>query len=99
MEANVEVLRKYRNLFCLGESREGVGDEKSESEQPLNRASSDLGKLKSIRFDKHPWCDRVFAKSYTEIECDPSVRNIVESRMLAKSPMATPSRLRSGPHQ
>jgi hypothetical protein len=43
MEAKVEVLRKYRNMFRLCESRDGAGGEKSESEQPLNSVSSDLG--------------------------------------------------------
>jgi hypothetical protein len=42
MEANVEVLRKCRDLFPLCESRDG--ERKEESEQLKDDASSDLGK-------------------------------------------------------
>jgi hypothetical protein len=44
-----------------------------------------------ISCDKYPWYDRVFAKSHTEIECDPRVWNQVESLIRAKLPQATRS--------
>jgi hypothetical protein len=56
-------------------------------------------KLKPVRCDRYPWYDRVFAKSHTEIECDPNVWNQVESLIRAKLPPATPSRLLPRPHQ
>jgi hypothetical protein len=56
-------------------------------------------KLKPIRCDKYPWYDRVFAKSHTEIECDPIVWNQVESLVRAKLPTVTPGGLPQRPHQ
>lgn len=41
-------------------------------------------KSKSIRCDKYPWYDRVFAKYHTEIECDPVIWNQVESLIRSK---------------
>jgi hypothetical protein len=41
METNVEVLRKYRDLFPLVEIKNGQGKEKSERRQLLNDARSD----------------------------------------------------------
>ena len=48
---------------------------------------------KSIRCDKYPWYDRVFAKSHTEIECDPAVWNQVESLIRSKLPPAREGKL------
>jgi hypothetical protein len=56
-------------------------------------------KLKRFQCDKYPWYDRVFAKSHTEIECDPMVWNKVESLIRAKLPPVTPSRLLPRPNQ
>ena len=56
-------------------------------------------KSKPIRCDKYPWYDRVFAKSHTEIECDPIVWNQVESLIRSKLPPATPRRLLPRPLQ
>jgi hypothetical protein len=53
-------------------------------------------KLKSIRCDKYPWYDRVFAKSHTEIECDPAVWNQVETLIRSKLPPVKPDSLPSG---
>jgi hypothetical protein len=41
METNVEVLRKYRDLFPLVEIKNGQGKEKSERRQLLDDAPSD----------------------------------------------------------
>ena len=41
-------------------------------------------KSRSIRCDNYPWYDRFFAKSHTEIECDPAVWNQVESLIRSK---------------
>lgn len=56
-------------------------------------------KVNPIKCDKYPWYDRVFAKSHTEIECDPIVSKKVESLIRAKLPPATPSTLLPRPHQ
>lgn len=56
-------------------------------------------KANPIRCDKYPWYDRVFATSHTEIECDPSVWNQVESLIRAKLPPVTPGGLLPQPHQ
>src|SRR6266852_3364895 len=50
-------------------------------------------KSKSIRCDKYPWYDRVFAKYHTEIECDPTVWNRVESLIRSKLPPAREDKL------
>jgi hypothetical protein len=39
-----------------------------------------------IKCDRYPWYDRFFAKSHTEIECDPSVWKQVESLIRSKLP-------------
>jgi hypothetical protein len=39
-----------------------------------------------IKCDRYPWYDRFFAKSHTEIECDPSVWKHVESLIRSKLP-------------
>jgi hypothetical protein len=41
-----------------------------------------------IKCDKYPWYDRFFAKSHTEIECDPCVWKQVESLIRSKLPPA-----------
>jgi hypothetical protein len=46
---------------------------------------------KPIRCDKYPWYDRVFAKSHTEIECDPVVWNQVETLIRSKLPPVKPA--------
>jgi hypothetical protein len=51
---------------------------------------------KPIRCEKYPWYDRVFAKSHTEIECDPVVWNQVESLIRSKLPPVKPDGSRSG---
>lgn len=56
-------------------------------------------KANPIKCDKYPWYDRVFATSHTEIECDPSVWNKVESLIRAKLPPVTPGGLLPQPHQ
>lgn len=43
-------------------------------------------KSKSVRCDKYPWYDRVFAKYHTEIECDPVVWNQIEALIRSKLP-------------
>ena len=43
-----------------------------------------------IKCDQYLWYDRVFAKSHTEIECDPSVWKQVELLIRSKLPPATP---------
>lgn len=43
-------------------------------------------KSKPIRCDTYPWYDRVFTKTHTEIECDPTVWNQIESLIRAKVP-------------
>jgi len=48
-------------------------------------------KTNRIKCDGYPWYDRVFAKSHTEIECDPSVWKQVESLIRSKLPPATQS--------
>jgi hypothetical protein len=50
-------------------------------------------KLKPVRCDKYPWYDRVFAKTHTEMECDPVVWNQVESLIRSKLPSVKPSGL------
>jgi hypothetical protein len=50
-------------------------------------------KSKSIRCDKYPWYDRVFAKYHTEIECDPAVWNRVESLIRSRLPPARNGKL------
>lgn len=50
-------------------------------------------KSKPIRCDTYPWYDRVFTKSHTEIECDPTVWNQVESLIRAKVPAQKPTGL------
>ncbi len=50
-------------------------------------------KSKSIRCDKYPWYDRVFAKYHTEIECDPAVWNQVESLIRSELPPAGEGKL------
>ena len=39
-----------------------------------------------IRCEQYPWYDRVFAKTHTQIECDPKVWNKVESLIRSKLP-------------
>jgi hypothetical protein len=39
-----------------------------------------------IRCEQYPWYDRVFAKTHTQIECDPKVWNRVESLIRSKLP-------------
>jgi hypothetical protein len=56
-------------------------------------------RVNPIKCDNYPWYDRVFAASHTEIECDPSVWNQVESLIRAKLPMVTPRGLLTQPHQ
>jgi len=56
-------------------------------------------KVNPIKCDKYPWYDRVFAASHTEIECDPTVWNQVESLIRAKLPTVTPGGLSTQPHQ
>jgi len=46
-------------------------------------------KTNPIKCDEYPWYDRAFAKSHTEIECDPSVWKQVESLIRSKLPPAT----------
>lgn len=53
-------------------------------------------KSKPIRCDKYPWYDRVFAKSHTEIECDPVVWNQVENLIRSKLPPVKPRSSLSG---
>jgi hypothetical protein len=48
---------------------------------------------KSIRCDKYPWYDRVFAKYHTQIECDPTVWDQVESLTRSKLTPAGDGRL------
>ena len=55
--------------------------------------------LKPVRCDKYPWYDRVFAKTHTEIECDPVVWNQVETLIRSKLPPMKPSRSPGGPIQ
>jgi len=50
-------------------------------------------KSKPVLCDKYPWYDRVFTKSHTEIECDPTVWNQVESLIRAKLPAQKPTGL------
>jgi hypothetical protein len=52
-----------------------------------------------IKCAKYPWYDRVFARSHTEIECDPSVWKQVESLIRAKLPPVTPSGLLPRAHR
>ena len=42
-----------------------------------------------LKCDQYPWYDRVFAKSHTEIECDPNVWKQVETLIRSKLPPAT----------
>jgi hypothetical protein len=56
-------------------------------------------KVNPIKCDNYPWYDRIFAKSHTEIECDPVVWNKVESLIRAKLPPVTPGGLLPRPHQ
>jgi hypothetical protein len=56
-------------------------------------------KLKPIHCDKYPWYDRFFAKSHTEIECDPAVWNQVETLIRSKLPPVKRSTLPSGSSQ
>ncbi len=56
-------------------------------------------KLKPVRCDKYPWYDRVFAKSHTEMECDPVVWNQVETLIRSKLPPMKPSSLLGGSTQ
>jgi hypothetical protein len=42
-----------------------------------------------LKCDQYPWYDRVFAKSHTEIECDPNVWKQVEKLIRSKLPAAT----------
>lgn len=53
-------------------------------------------KMKPVRCEKYPWYDRVFAKSHTEIECDPVVWNQVETLIRSKLPPVKPSSLPRG---
>lgn len=46
-------------------------------------------KANPIACDAYPWYDRVFAKSHTEIECDPNVWKKVETLIRSKLPPAT----------
>jgi len=39
-----------------------------------------------IQCEQYPWYDRVFAKTHTQIECDPAVWNKVESLIRSKLP-------------
>lgn len=39
-----------------------------------------------VRCERYPWYDRVFAKTHTQIECDPKVWNRVESLIRSKLP-------------
>lgn len=50
-------------------------------------------KSKTIKCDRYPWYDRVFAKYHTEIECDPVVWNQVESLIRSKLPPAREGKL------
>ncbi len=50
-------------------------------------------KSKSIRCAKYPWYDRVFAKYHTQIECDPTVWDQVESLISSKLPPAGDGKL------
>lgn len=43
-------------------------------------------KANPLRCDEYPWWDRLFAKSHTQIECDPAVWNQVESLIRSKLP-------------
>ena len=51
-----------------------------------------------IECDQYPWYDRVFAKSHTEIECDPSVWKQVELLIRSKLPPATPGTSTESPN-
>ena len=44
-----------------------------------------------IRCEQYPWYDRVFAKTHTQIECDPKVWNKVESLIRSKLPPPSPT--------
>jgi hypothetical protein len=44
-----------------------------------------------IRCEQYPWYDRVFAKTHTQIECDPKVWNKVESLIRSKLPASASS--------
>ena len=46
-------------------------------------------KANPIACNAYPWYDRVFAKSHTEIECDPNVWKQVETLIRSKLPPAT----------
>ena len=43
---------------------------------------------KPLQCENYPWYDRVFTKPHTEIECDPTVWNQVESLIRSKLPPA-----------
>jgi hypothetical protein len=47
-------------------------------------------KANPIACDAYPWYDRVFAKSHTEIECDPNVWKQVETLIRSKLPPGNP---------
>jgi hypothetical protein len=44
-----------------------------------------------IRCEQYPWYDRVFAKTHTQIECDPTVWSKVEALIRSKLPPPAPS--------
>jgi hypothetical protein len=56
-------------------------------------------KAHPIPCPKYPWYDRFFAKSHTEIECDPAVWKQVESLIRAKLPTPAPSGDAQAPSQ
>jgi hypothetical protein len=47
-------------------------------------------KAHPVACEKYPWYERYFAKSHTEIECDPIVWNQVESLIRSKLPTVEP---------
>jgi hypothetical protein len=48
-------------------------------------------KKSSLNCAEYPWYDRIFVKSHTQIECDPTVCDQVESLIRKNLPQVTPS--------
>lgn len=46
-------------------------------------------KASPLKCDEYPWYDRIFAKSHTQIECDPNVWKQAESLIRSNLPPAT----------
>jgi hypothetical protein len=44
-----------------------------------------------LKCSEYPWYDRVFVKSHTQIECDPTIWGQVESLIRSNLPPVTPS--------